>query len=537
MFQLESSYAPAGDQPQAIAQLTGGLLAGAQHQVQVLDANSRNRLDWYRAGTSGTLFNGDQVTYHSGGDMQVIEAIDGFVIAGCHCIRQSYGTVDLTKLLYWSGANKFSSHSSAIAFDPVTRRPLDFIPALTGTYWGTWAIGSDTNGCLYIGGDYRGAQSGLVLGGFGRFCTPTSAPQGLSAASGRTTANLTWREPEFAGSGVDRYRVSRDGVVLGETAGLTYGVTGLTANQPTTLAVSVVSTDGKVGPPASLAIVPGSDTSPPSAPATLALSTNAIDQVTLNWAGSTDNVGVTGYLVHRDYQFLAWVPSGTTYADRSVAAGGSYRYEVRAQDAVGNVSPPSPARSIAVRSLDVTPPTPPSGLVAATDGLDVVTLTWSAATDNVGVTGYLLHRDGRFVAWVPIGTTYADRNVVPGATYRYEVRAQDAAGNNSTATVPVAITIVAGGADTTPPTVPLAPTGRYDSRSRSVVLSWGASTDSDRVGGYLIHRDGQFLAWVSPSLSFTDTTAAAGAHRYEVRAQDPSGNNSSPTAAITVVVP
>ena len=93
-----------------------------------------------------------------------------------------------------------------------------------------------------------------------------------------------------------------------------------------------------------------------------------------------------------------------------------------------------------MRSLDVTPPTPPTGLVAGTNGLDVVTLTWSVATDNVGVTGYLLHRDGRFVAWVPIGTTHEDRNVVPGATYRYELRAQDAAGNNSSPTA--AITVV-----------------------------------------------------------------------------------------------
>jgi excinuclease ABC subunit B len=32
-FDLNSDYAPAGDQPQAIAKLTDGLLAGAKHQV------------------------------------------------------------------------------------------------------------------------------------------------------------------------------------------------------------------------------------------------------------------------------------------------------------------------------------------------------------------------------------------------------------------------------------------------------------------------------------------------------------------------
>ncbi len=33
MFELVSEYAPAGDQPQAIAKLTEGVLSGAKHQV------------------------------------------------------------------------------------------------------------------------------------------------------------------------------------------------------------------------------------------------------------------------------------------------------------------------------------------------------------------------------------------------------------------------------------------------------------------------------------------------------------------------
>ena len=33
MFELVSDYAPAGDQPQAIAKLTEGVLSGAKHQV------------------------------------------------------------------------------------------------------------------------------------------------------------------------------------------------------------------------------------------------------------------------------------------------------------------------------------------------------------------------------------------------------------------------------------------------------------------------------------------------------------------------
>jgi excinuclease ABC subunit B len=53
MFELVSDYAPAGDQPQAIAKLTEGILSGAKHQVLlgVTDQERRSRLRTV-AGTS-----------------------------------------------------------------------------------------------------------------------------------------------------------------------------------------------------------------------------------------------------------------------------------------------------------------------------------------------------------------------------------------------------------------------------------------------------------------------------------------------------
>ncbi len=111
----------------------------------------------------------------------------------------------------------------------------------------------------------------------------------------------------------------------------------------------------------------------------------------MSWAGSTDNVGVTGYLVHRNFQFLAWVAAGTTYVDNTVTGGGqTYRYEIRAQDAASNNSVPSAPFNIVV-GTDTTLPSVPTNVNASTSGAQV-TLTWSASTDNVGVTGYLVHQ-------------------------------------------------------------------------------------------------------------------------------------------------
>ena len=114
---------------------------------------------------------------------------------------------------------------------------------------------------------------------------------------------------------------------------------------------------------------------------------------------------------------------------------------------------------------DTQAPTAPLGLTA-NGGIGRVDLSWTASTDNVGVTGYDVHgsttagftpaagnRIGQTTA-----TTYADTGRAPG-TYYYRVVAKDAAGN-STASVEESAVVTA---DTTPPSVSVtAPTARGD---------------------------------------------------------------------------
>ena len=56
-------------------------------------------------------------------------------------------------------------------------------------------------------------------------------------------------------------------------------------------------------------------------------------------------------------------------------------------------------------------------------------LAWTASTDNVGVTGYEIRRDGAVLTSVGAVTSYQDNTVAPATTYAYQVRAVDAAGN------------------------------------------------------------------------------------------------------------
>jgi hypothetical protein len=188
--------------------------------------------------------------------------------------------------------------------------------------------------------------------------------------------------------------------------------------------------------------VASSDTTPPTAPTNLTATVNG-SSVSLAWTASTDTVGVTGYTVYRS-TVSGFTPSAanqigttatTSFTDSPAA--GTYYYVVTAQDAAGNSSAPSNQASATVSSADTTPPTAPTNL-AATGAVGSVSLTWTASTDNVGVTGYHAYRS-TVSGFTPsasnqIGTstTTSYTDTIAAGTYYYLVTAQDAAGNSST---------------------------------------------------------------------------------------------------------
>ena len=86
---------------------------------------------------------------------------------------------------------------------------------------------------------------------------------------------------------------------------------------------------------------------------------------------------------------------------------------------------------------DTTPPSTPSGLTATPVSGTQITLSWPAATDNVGVTGYQVERcQGAGCTTFallasPTTTSYGDTGLSPSTSYSYRVRARDAVGNLS----------------------------------------------------------------------------------------------------------
>ncbi len=102
---------------------------------------------------------------------------------------------------------------------------------------------------------------------------------------------------------------------------------------------------------------------------------------------------------------------------------------------------------------DLSAPTVPTNLTVATNTQPSITLSWNTSTDNIGVTGYNINKNGSVLTSVT-SPSYTDNVVTPGTSYNYSVSAFDAAGNISLPSNIVSVTI--SPATTTPPVASLA---------------------------------------------------------------------------------
>jgi len=246
----------------------------------------------------------------------------------------------------------------------------------------------------------------------------------------------------------------------------------------------------------------------------------------MSWVASTDNVGVTGYKVFRNGTQVGTTAT-TSFTNTGLTAGTNYNYTVAAYDAAANTSAQTTAVSMSTLP-DTTAPSVPGTPTSPTQTMSSITLNWAASTDDVGVTGYRVYRNGTLITSVQ-ATNYTDSSLVPGTTYAFTVAAFDAAGNVSAQSGAASLHTLP---DTQAPTVPGNVSASLD--RQTVSLTWTASTDNVGVVSYVIYRGGVQVT-TTAALSYSDANVAVGDYTYAVAARDGAGNTSAQgTATIHV---
>ncbi|HZU28900.1 MAG TPA: PA14 domain-containing protein [Bryobacteraceae bacterium] len=256
---------------------------------------------------------------------------------------------------------------------------------------------------------------------------PPTAPKLVSAtAPGPSAVNLSWTASSD-NVGVAGYQIVRNGSAVSTVSAstLSWSDTAVTAGSVYTYAVKAFDSAGNYS--ASSNTIQVTIPTPASAP--------VIQSFTATPAATTAGKSVT----------LAWVVTGATSlsinqgvgtvtnsSSKTVSPSATTTYTLSASNSSGTKT--ASVTVTITQGTDKQAPTAPVLVTVAANGPNEVDLAWNASTDNVGVAGYQITRNGAVISTVGATTgTWADSTVTPNTAYSYSVKAFDAAGNYSVA--------------------------------------------------------------------------------------------------------
>ena len=246
--------------------------------------------------------------------------------------------------------------------------------------------------------------------------------------------------------------------------------------------------------------------------------------------------GAATYNVYRkgpgdtSWQAVSYKQSATSYTDKNVTAGGTYKYTVRGIAADGKTI----SKGFDGTGKSATMPAAPAKvtLVSAEADSAGILVKWKAAT---GAATYNIYRKGpgdthwKTVVYKYNGTEWKDTAVTNGVTYTYTVRGVAADGKTISASWDNA-----GKSDavTKAPTTPANVTmGKVTAVKGSITVTWSYAADAKT---YNIYRKGpgdtswQPVAYKQSGTSYTDKNVTAGStYSYTVRGVSADGKTLS----------
>ncbi|MCX8131224.1 MAG: PA14 domain-containing protein [Clostridia bacterium] len=187
------------------------------------------------------------------------------------------------------------------------------------------------------------------------------------------------------------------------------------------------------------------------------------DTFSVRWTGQIQPLYTENYTFHTnsDDGIRLWI-NGQKVIDNwtdhsltentgtiSLTAGQKYEIKTEYYDKGGDAviklhwSSPSQTKQIVPKSqlypseIDTQAPSVPSGLTASAVSSTQINLRWNSSTDNAGIAGYKIYRNGTHIGTVTSGTSYSDGGLTANTTYVYTILAFDASGNSSAQSAPI----------------------------------------------------------------------------------------------------
>jgi chitodextrinase len=220
------------------------------------------------------------------------------------------------------------------------------------------------------GPDAGADESGAIAGPTTLDTQSPTTPSGLaSSGSSGSSISLSW-VVSSDNVGVAGYTVYNGAATVGTTTSTSFTVSGLSCGTPYSLAVDAFDAAGNRSGRAALTVSTSAcaDSSPPTTPGYLVVSSASASSLTLSWNASLDNVGVAGYTVYNGASTVATTQQ-TSYTVSGLSCGSSYTLAVDAYDAAGNRSTKASVTS-ATSACPAPPPPGSAGVFLAPGGSD-----------------------------------------------------------------------------------------------------------------------------------------------------------------------
>ncbi|HZU25226.1 MAG TPA: CAP domain-containing protein [Bryobacteraceae bacterium] len=247
----------------------------------------------------------------------------------------------------------------------------------------------------------------------------------------------------------------------------------------------------------------------PSAPrissfAAMPLTISSGQSSTLTWSISGSPTSVT---------IDNGVGSVSGVSSKSVSPAQTTTYTITASNSAGAAT--AHVVVTVTAAYDTQPPTTPVLISAQAMSAVDVDLTWSASSDNMGVAGYQILRNGAAIGTVGASVLlWSDTSVSGGASYNYTVRAFDGAGNFSgmSNSIVVSTPAAADRSRSAPVISAFTASPATISAGQTSVLTWLVSEASTiRISGYPSSVAGMTSLAVTPSQTTTYTLTATNA--------------------------